>query len=200
MSRIFFATRNEGKVDYVRNILREFDGVRIVHYPLNIPERQAHSVEDVAKEKARYAFKEINNGRDDKTPCMTLDSGLYIPSLKGFPGTLVRTILDTIEVDGILRLLAGKARECEIRTCVAYWDGNLTDPLVFSARIKGTIADEPKGETKPYHWSNLAEVFIPKGLNKTEAELSEEDYNEWRKRADTCVSSFARWLRDTSED
>jgi len=197
MRKLFFATRNSGKVDYVRKIFSEYDGTRVVHYPINLPERQAHSVEDVAGEKARYAFKEINNGREPRTPCMTLDSGLYIPSLRNFPGTLVRTILDTIEVDGILKLLKDKPRDCEIRTCVAYWNGLLTEPILFSSRIFGQLSESSKGETKHYHWSNLAEVFVPKNINKTEAEMTEEEYNLWRKKTDTCVAEFAKWLKET---
>ena len=97
-----------------------------------------------------------------------------------------------------MKLLDGNSRECEIKPCLAYWDGVLNDPICFPAKIQGTLAEEPRGDFKNYHWSELSKIFIPKGYDKTEGELSEEDYDFWRKEADISVSSFGKWLRDTS--
>lgn len=199
MSKIFFATKNPGKVDYLRRVVQEFDGVKVVQYPLNLPEMQFTSVEDVANHKVMYAFNEINNGRANKVPCIALDSGLYIPALRNWPGTLVKSALDGLGVEGILKLMEGKPRACEIRPCLAYWDGNLTDPLTFSAKIFGNLAEQLRGETKDYHWSDLARVFIPYGLSKTEAEMSREEYDSWRRKVDISAPGFAKWLTESSD-
>ncbi len=197
MTKIFFATKNAGKFDYLKKVFQEFDSVKIIQYPLNLPEMQLTSVEDVATHKVKYAFQEINNGRENKVPCIALDSGFYIHSLRNWPGILVKSALDGFGIDGFLKLMEGKQRYCEIRPCLSYWDGKLTEPLTFSAKIFGSLAEQPRGETKDYHWSDLARIFIPNSAAKTEAEMSREEYNLWRRKVDLSSPAFARWLTES---
>ena len=180
--KVFFATRNNGKVDYVKKVTHGLDGLTIVQYPLSLPETQSCDVEKVASDKVKFAFNEINNSREKKVPCIALDSGLYIAAFNGWPGTLIKSTLDAIKVEGLLKLVQGKPRECEIKPCLAYWDGNLSEPLTFPATIKGKITEEPKGETKLYHWSDFARIFIPEGFFITEAEMNIDTYEGWRKK------------------
>ncbi len=197
--KIFFATRNNGKVDYVKRVIQNFKELNLVQYPLSLPETQSHDVERVAADKVKYAYKEINNGRSEKTPCIALDSGLYLSAFSGWPGTLIRSTLEAVKVDGLLKLLEGKSRECEVKPCIAYWDGNLSEPITFPANIKGKISETPKGEIKPYHWSDFARIFIPEGFSNTEAEFNEETYEHWRKKNDVSAYNFAKWLSETAE-
>ncbi len=201
MEKIFFATKNVGKVDYVQIVLGR-NGIRVVHYPLKLPEIQSPCVEEVAAQKVKYAFHEINNGREKKVPCIAIDSGLFLNAYNGeWPGTLVKSTLEKGPgVEGILKLLEGETRECDIRPCVAYWDGMLTEPICFTAKIKGRIADKQRGERKNYHWSDLCRVFIPDGLEKTEAEMSKEEYDGWRREVDISVPEFAKWIREIKEE
>ena len=55
-------------------------------------------------------------------------------------------------------------------SCLLEWKTYRTNYVFF--KIKGRIVEEPKGETKYYHWSDLAKVFIHDDYEHTEAELN----------------------------
>jgi inosine/xanthosine triphosphate pyrophosphatase family protein len=65
-------------------------GIKVVQVPLDIPEPRSDDVEEIAKEKVRYAFNEIGK------PCVALDAGFYIGSLNGFPKAFVNFALSTM--------------------------------------------------------------------------------------------------------
>lgn len=105
-------------------------------------------------------------------------------------------VLETIGIDGILQLVKGKARDCEFRNCLAYFDETLTEPVCFESSIKGTLSDSPRGEMRDYYWSELFLIFIPIGVNKTLAEMSFDEYQEWRNQIykDSFLTKFAEWI------
>lgn len=173
MDTIYFATSNIGKFNSLR---REF-----VDYHVNIeqlftvlPESRSLNVEEIAKEKIEYAYKSVHK------PVVVSDAGFYIMSIKGFPGTFVNFALETIGIEGLLKLVECKSRDCEFRECLAYLDERLAQPLLFIGVVKGRLADKPRGEMQPHLWSELGLVFIPEGSDKTLAEMDHDTYSKWR--------------------
>lgn len=187
--KIYFATRNKGKVNSVSSVLSKY-GIEVVHYPLELPEPRSYDLRKIAKEKVLFAYEKI------RKPCIALDSGFYIHSLNGFPRTYVNFALETIGIDGILQLVKGKSRDCEFRNCLAYLDETLTEPICFESSIMGTLSDSPRGEMRDYYWSELFLVFTPRGANKTLAEMSLDEYQEWISQInkDSYLAKFAEWL------
>ena len=55
---------------------------------------------------------------------------------------------------------------------------------MFRRIVKGEISEKPLGKVRPYHWSKLALIFIPENENKTMAEMTKEEFMNFRKRVD----------------
>lgn len=191
MNQIYFATTNKGKVNSVSSALSKY-GIEVVHHPLKLPEPRSEDLREIAKEKVLFAYGKI------RKPCIALDSGFYIHSLKGFPKAFVNFALETIGIDGILRLVDGKPRDCEFRNCLAYLDGNLSKPAYFESSVEGLLSDFPRGEMKDHYWSRLFLVFIPKDANKTLAEMTFGEHKEWRSQRykDSFATKFAEWVSE----
>lgn len=113
-----------------------------------------------------------------------MDAGFFVHSLNGFPMMFTNFVLETIGVEGILRLAEGKERACEFREVLCYLDGPRRKPKLFKRIVKGKLSDKPKGRVKPYHWSKLALIFIPKGEKKTMAEMTEREFMKFRQKVD----------------
>lgn len=188
-TQICFATTNKGKVKSISNALLKYE-IEIVHYPLELPEPRTDDLREIAKEKILFAYKKIAK------PCIALDSGFYIHSLNGFPKTFVNFSLETIGIDGILRLVNEKPRDCEFRDCLAYLDETLPEPVYFESRVAGSLSDFPRGEIKDYNWSKLSLVFMPENVNKTLAEMTYDEYQEWRiqRHKNSSAIKFAEWI------
>jgi len=189
MKKVYFATTNKGKVESVSNALSKY-AITVVHVDLDMPEPRSDDLREIAKQKVLYAFNNI------KKPCIVLDAGFYIWSLNGFPRSFTNFALETLGIEGILKLLRGKARECQFRGCLAYFDKTLKEPVYFEYEVNGKIVTSPRGKLKPYSWSRLHLVFTPDGETKTLAEMPKKEYQQWRLTHDHAVylKQFAEWL------
>lgn len=131
---IYFVTGNRGKFEEALGILGEVEQRNIGY-----PEIQAEALEDVAVFGIRDVLKRLAG------PVMIEDAGLFIDSLRGFPGVYSAYVFDTIGNDGILKLLDGvKERRATFRSVVAYGEPGM-EPVLFSGELEGTIALEPRG-------------------------------------------------------
>jgi XTP/dITP diphosphohydrolase len=187
---IFYATTNKGKVNSMQ---REFDryGWTVKQLELDIPEPRSSDVKEIAEHKIKFAYQQI------KKPVIALDAGFYIPSLNGFPRAFVNFSLETVGLEGILRLAEGKSRDCEFREALSYMDDNFAEPKTFIGQVKGTLAKTPRGTRQDYHWSKLVLIFIPEGSDKTLAEMTKDKYTEWRKisrEKESPARKFVEWL------
>ena len=109
---------------------------------------------------------------------MVEDTGLFIRSLGGLPGALVKWFIATIGVSGICRILQGyPSRSAYAKTVVAIFDGE-TKPRLFRGTVYGRIALEPRGPGE-FGWGK---VFIPRGSEKTFGEMSSEEKDSYSMR------------------
>lgn len=182
---ITFVTSNKGKVASVGRTCGLF-GISVLHVALELPEPQVADLRMIAEHKARAAFREA------KVPLIVQDSGFFLDAWRGFPGPFVKFTLDTLGLDGYLVLVEGRERGCAFRECLTFYDGN--DLRSFESAVPGALAYERQGEKHPDAWSQLWEIFIPKGCTKTIATMTLEERKEWRtRRDDTSDMLFARW-------
>ncbi len=188
MKQVYFATRNQGKIDSLGLVFSQYE-VEIIQVPLDVPEPRSDSLDDIATQKVLSAYRHIQK------PCIAVDAGCFVDSLDGFPGPYVNYALRTIGIEGILKLVEGKSREASLRSSLAYFDGAEETPLCFSSEIEGVLSPTPRGEWKDYFWSKLFHVFIPKGKTITLAEMSRGEYEEWRSQTskDSFSAKFASW-------
>ena len=176
MKKIIFATSNKGKYLSAKNFLKKFK-INVIQKNLEIPESRG-SIENIAVQKAQYAYKIL------KKPVIAMDAGFFVPSLNGFPKMFTNFVLETIGVEGIIKLVNGKNRNCEFREVLCYCDDIRKKPKLFERIVKGKISKKPLGKVKSYHWSKLALIFIPEGERKTMAKMTKKEFMNFRKRVD----------------
>ncbi|HOO68359.1 MAG TPA: non-canonical purine NTP pyrophosphatase [Bacilli bacterium] len=154
--KITYVTGNWAKVLSAKQMLEPL-GFEIDNIKMDITEIQADTTEEVAM----YSAKEAS----DKLKCDVLknDTGLFIEALNGFPGPYTHYADDTINEDGILKLLDGiENRNAYFIEALAYCKYG-RKPVVFKSITKGKIAKEKSGI---YGWS-WDFIFIPEGKDKT---------------------------------
>ncbi len=189
MRKIYFATTNKAKIKSLENDLKKL-GIKVEPVNMEIPEIRADETRDVAREKVIYAHNKI------KKPCVAQDGGFYISSLNGFPKSYAKFAVNTIGIEGILKLIEGKERNCEFRDTFAYFEKSLEKPVLFEAITRGTIAKEPGGEIKKRHWSELHKIFIPESAQKTFSEMTLLEMNKYRNNGNEwCGVKLAKWLK-----
>jgi XTP/dITP diphosphohydrolase len=171
--RILYATKNKGKIEALEKDLRGFDA-EVVSIPLEMPEPRSNDVREIAEQKIIYAYKHL------KKPVVVMDAGFYIHSLNGFPRAFVNFALETIGIEGLLKLAEGKKdRACEFRECLAYMDGKLKKPEYFVTKIPGKLATKPRGTMARHLWSKLGLIYIPPNHTKTLGEMGRKEYIKW---------------------
>lgn len=170
-------TSNENKA---REVAAFFAGVsEVAHTFLEIPEFRDNDVGVIAEEKARYAW--------DVLRCSLIvdDTGFFVNALNGFPGPYAAYVLDTIGMEGILRLLEGaEDRTAYFETAIAYADGEGTI-RVFRGVVDGTIVS-PRGEGG----FGYDPIFSVDGRTFAERTLAEKAPMSHRGRALAALREF----------
>ena len=186
MEEIVFVTHNKGKIASAERALRDVN-IRIFEYDLDEP--RSDDIKYISKQKVMEAYEIV------KTPCISMDSGFWIDALNGFPRAFVNFSLDTLGIDGILKLMEGKEnRACRFTECLSYYDGK--NLYQFDGKHEGEISKEILGKDTAKKWSDLWYIYKPKGYDKTLAEMSDEE-RENRIRYDSVNSMdvFADWYK-----
>ena len=94
--------------------------------------------------------------------------------MNNFPGALIKFYSEHLGNKGITKFNGGSKAYAE--TVIGYHDGKKIH--FFKGKINGTIPKKPKG--KGFGWDP---IFIPKGFNKSFAEISQEEKNKISMRA-----------------
>ncbi len=160
MKKLTFITGNAGKAKY----LSDYFHTPIEHIKLDLQEIQSLNLKEVVEDKAKRAYEII------KSPVLVEDVSLAFGGLKKLPGPLIKWFLETLGNDGICNLLNKfEDRSAFAEVCFAICDEN--GVKVFNGEMEGSIAIEPKGE-KGFGWDP---IFIPKGYQKTWAEMTDDE-------------------------
>ena len=180
---ITFITGNQHKVKEAQGILNNL-GISLEHADLGYPEIQG-DLEDVARYGAQHAARRLGK------PVIVEDAGLFIKSLKWFPGTYSSYVQETLGNEGILKLMSDvEDRYAEFRSVVGYCTPK-TEPEVFLGTVKGRIGTKEKG-TYGFAYDPL---FIPEGYEKSFGELERIEKNKFSHRRKS-LEEFAQWLKE----
>ena len=178
MRAVTFASTNQNKYREVQSILSSY-GISVDFAQINLVEVQSDSLEEIAREKAKSAFAQV--GR----PVIVEDDGLFIDTLKGFPGQYSSHAFKTIGNDGIMKLLTGSAdKSASFRSLIAFYNGkNLS---ISEGKVDGKISDRITEGGWGYD-----PIFVPAGTSLTFAQLKDRknDYSHRKKALD----NFAKW-------
>jgi len=158
---VTFVSRNAGKVPEVRTVLRPY-GVSVRWTRREFTEPQADRLEDVVREKLASV-----RGLEGYT--LVEDSGLFIPSLHGFPGVYSAHFLDIWGFGPILELLRRRPRAAYFRAVAGLRRGR--HQWTFAGEVHGTIARRPAGK----NGFGYDPIFVPGGMSVTTAQLAPED-------------------------
>jgi len=190
-NEIVFVTHNKGKA---KSAEKYFDNLKISTYDFELDEPRSDDVKEIATAKVMQAYKVVGK------PCIALDTGFFIEALNGFPRAFVNFSLDTIGIDGILKLMQGKEnRKCKFEECLAYYDGK--EVRYFYGKHPGNLATKMQGVDRDGKWSDLWYVFKPEHFDKTLAEMDDVE-RENRREIDGSVESmsvFAEWYKKNRE-
>lgn len=162
MKDIVFITGNENKLREAKQIL----GVDIISEKLDLRELQAVDLEEVIEDKLKHGYELL------KKPVMVEDTGLFFNDLNGFPGALIKMLLDKVGRDGVVKVLKGFKDKSVVAKCAIGFTRDGKDLKVFIGEIKGRIV-EPRGKSG-FGWDP---IFQPEGFDKTFAEMSTEEKN-----------------------
>lgn len=187
MNEVIFVTHNKGKIESAKRNLKEVD-FKIIEYELDEP--RSDDIKYISKYKVMEAYKIV------KKPCISLDSGFWIEELNGFPRAFVNFALDTIGVDGILKLMEGKSnRKCKFTECLSYYDGK--ELHQFMGEDEGSLSKIKLGNESEKKWSVLWYIYIPYGYNKTLAQMTDEERNNRiRYKSIDSMQEFAKWYKE----
>ncbi len=163
---LFLATGNLHKVKEAAAILAEF---RIRVRRVESPKVEIQS--DDIVEIASFASDELS--RRHSGVVAVEDSGLFVDSLKGFPGPFSSYAYQAIGPIGILRLLGGSSRRrARFRAAVAVSRSGHT-LKTFTGEVRGRIAHSTRGD----NGFGFDPIFIPTGRLRTFGEMSVAEKN-----------------------
>lgn len=160
--RILLVTSSEGKAREAAGIL----GSEVERADLELPEIQAATIEDVAREKAREAFRRLERA------CVVEDSALGFSAWGGLPGPYVKWFEKLAGLEALCRSLDGFRDRRAAATCVLAFRSE-TEQLTAIGRIDGSIAEKPRGNGG-FGWDA---IFVPEGETRTFAEMSAAEKN-----------------------
>ena len=163
--KLQFITSNMHKFNEISAYLKE-SGIECQWVKRTYEEIQAETTEEVSLDSAKKLSWEI------KQKFFLEDTGLYIESLKGFPGPYSSYVFKTIGNQGILNLLLNKERAAYFLTVISYFNGK--EILTFTGKQQGTISMEERGRTG----FGYDPIFIPSGCEKTLGEMSIGEKNK----------------------
>ena len=174
---VFFVSSNKHKYDEAKQILADF-GIKIGFFKCELEEIQADTIKQVASKKVLDAYHKC------KKPVIIEDDGLFIDSLKGFPGPYSSFVFKTLGNKGILKLVSTK-RTAKFQSVITFHDKK-NGSKFFEASVPGKISKILMGKGWGYD-----PIFIPNGKNKTFAQITDKNEISHRYKA---LKKFASWF------
>ena len=187
MEEIVFVTHNKGKIASAN---KHLSGVNFKVFEYDLEEPRSDDIKYISKYKVEEAYKIVGK------PCISQDSGFWIEALNGFPRAFVNFSLDTLGIDGMLKLMEGKEnRNCKFTECLSYYDGE--NLYQFMGEHPGVLSNEVLGNDSDKKWSDLWYIFKPQGYNVTLAQMTEEErINRERFGCTDSMEEFAKWYKN----
>ncbi|MEM3079052.1 MAG: XTP/dITP diphosphatase [Thermoproteota archaeon] len=181
--KVYLMTSNKGKIKEISTILKD--------YGIKVKVKKGKKVE-IQSSNLKKIIREALDKMAGKTPTPLImeDSGLFVKSLRGFPGPYSSYAFNTIGLKGLLKLMEDEEdRRAEFRSVAGIYDPNL-GLRVFEGIVKGEISEKPKGE----RGFGFDPIFIPTtGDGRTFAEMELELKNQLSHRG-RSIKKLARWL------
>ncbi|DAC26139.1 MAG TPA: RdgB/HAM1 family non-canonical purine NTP pyrophosphatase [Candidatus Thalassarchaeaceae archaeon] len=171
MKRILFLTSNEGKLREAKHALEPW-GYEIVSIvggtnKVQLVEVQARDLVTVALSKIEQAESYVENAHQIDG-VMVEDAGFFIDAHPNFPGVYSAHILESLGLEGILRLMRGRReRGAEFQSTIVLQIES--ERFVAQGSCRGRLSEEIRGDGG----FGYDPLFIPEdGDGRTFAEMS----------------------------
>jgi XTP/dITP diphosphohydrolase len=164
---------NRGKIAEARR-MAGIAGPHLEAVELDLPEIQSLDLLEILTAKGEEAWRRL--GR----PLVVEEAGLGLAALNGFPGPLVKWMLEAVGAEGLARTAAALGTPGATAHCaLLYRDANRT--VIAEGQTEGTLVLPPRGP----HGFGWDPVFLPAGETRTFGELTgaEKDAVSHRGRA-----------------
>ncbi len=182
MKNITYITGNDQKWKTAQDILGGY-GILVSRKSIETPEVQSLQVEDVAAFSAYFAAATLD------APVIVTDAGFYIEALKGFPGSLVKHVNDTLTSNDILNMMKDhENRSVTVKECLAYCAPG-SEPVTFTSEQKATLASEASGER-----SSIDNILILPGFTETVGTAPKEKLEKYWVEQLQHYRDFAEFL------
>ena len=171
-------TGNAGKIAEARLAV----GMDLEAVEVDLPEVQSLDYHEVLRAKAEEAWRRI--GR----PLVVEEAGLDLAALNGFPGPLVKWMLQAVGAEGIARTAASLGNVRAAARCfLLYKDGERE--ILAEGRTDGTLVLPGRGA----HGFGWDPVFLPDGSTLTFAELTGSEKDPVSHRGKAWRALAASW-------
>jgi inosine triphosphate pyrophosphatase len=162
---MYFITGNAGKFAEVQALIPNVEQLNI-----DLPEIQSTDPQEIIE--AKLAAAQAHS----QSEYIVEDTGLYIESLHGLPGPLIKWFLDALGNSGIAELALKYPNQKAYATTWIGYSPRSGQNYFFEGTIAGSIVS-PRGEG--FGWDA---IFQPDGMNKTFGEMSREEKNSMSMR------------------
>ncbi len=135
-------------------------GCRLECEPLDLPEIQSLDLLEVLRAKGEEAWRRLQR------PIVVEETGLSLPVMGGFPGPLVKWMLEAVGPVGIARTVHALGDPTAIAQCALLYRAEGVT-LIGEGEVRGQMVELPRGEGG-FGWDP---VFVPEGHQQTCAEL-----------------------------
>lgn len=188
MTTLIFATNNQHKVQEIKTVIgNEFNIITLAEAGINIDIAEPHnSLEKNASEKSLVIHQLTHQN------CFSEDTGLEVEALNGEPGVLSARYAGDEKnfqknIDKLLTNLSSKSNNnAHFKTIISLIFDN--KEYLFEGICEGKISMFQKGN----NGFGYDSVFVPKGSNKTFAEMTmdEKNFYSHRKKATNKLIDF----------
>ena len=159
---LYFITGNKDKFQEVKLMLPEIEQL-----DLDLTEIQSIDPKEIIEHKLQEALKQHQGD------FIIEDTGLYMDSLNGLPGPLIKWFMKTVGAEGLYKISEGLGNnKAEAKVVLGYARANGAVNF-FEGAIKGTIV-APRTDSG-FGWDP---VFQPDGSEKSFAQMSKDEKNE----------------------
>lgn len=171
-------TGNAGKVRETERIL----GFAPEHIDLDLPEIQSLDLVEVLQAKAESAWQALQR------PLVVEETGFGLDALGGFPGPLVKWMLQAVGPEGLARLAERLDDPGAVAHCGLLYRSE-TESVIAEGLTRGTLTSEARG-SQGFGWDP---VFRPEGFDLTYAELAAATKDEIGHRGRAWRNLIRRW-------
>jgi XTP/dITP diphosphohydrolase len=158
LPRFTLVTGNPDKRKEAERIL----GCGVDCVPLDLPEPQSLDLLEVLRAKGAEAFRRLSR------PVVVEETGLELEALNGFPGPLVKWMLEAVGAEGIARTGLALGDPAVTARCALLWTDGSRE-VIGEGRTAGRLV--PARGAGGFGWDP---VFLPDGEELTYGELTAE--------------------------